>query len=194
MILEKNVHLGKCNQLSTTAILKTGTSCRHQSETCAWSTCPSTLPNTIRFTVASPEAEKKDLVALCDAHLIPDEYQSWFRNLKDPGYSLWPLQGVLLELPPKVRCSIHNSIVFGFWYGKKPVWNEYLKQTILEIEQVKKMPIVSKLGNQADLDLIDVFHSVYEGAAAYLLKHAASLAPELMAASLAPKLMKQKIH
>uniref|UniRef100_A0A915IJ96 Uncharacterized protein n=1 Tax=Romanomermis culicivorax TaxID=13658 RepID=A0A915IJ96_ROMCU len=33
--------------------------------------------------VAHPEAKKKDLVTLCDAHLIPHEHQYWFRNLKD---------------------------------------------------------------------------------------------------------------
>lgn len=36
--------------------------------------------------------------------------------------------------------------------------------------KVKNKPVLAELGNPANIDAVDIFHSVYEGSAAYILK------------------------
>lgn len=56
-----------------------------------------------------------------------------------PGHSLWPLHAIILELPPKVRCSIGNSLLLALWYGQKPNWNEFLRESISNLDMVNLM-------------------------------------------------------
>lgn len=35
---------------------------------------------------------------------------------------------------------------------------------------MKDKPLISRLGNQANLDILDVFHTIYEGVAAFVIK------------------------
>lgn len=60
--------------------------------------------------------------------------------------SLWPCDGLIIELPPKQRCRMENAITFGFWIGrldcKKPQWDLFLPSIIDEIRFLNKIGFI----------------------------------------------------
>ena len=45
--------------------------------------------------------------------------------------SYWPLQAVVLDLPPHLRYRYENMILLAIWSGAtKPSWNEFLQSSI----------------------------------------------------------------
>lgn len=50
---------------------------------------------------------------------------------------LWPCVAIVAELPPKIRSSMNNCIVVGFWIAnkgnKKPIWPLFLRNAIDEL-------------------------------------------------------------
>ena len=57
---------------------------------------------------------------------------------KSPSTSVWPVFCSLIELPPKLRDSRQNKIIFGVWYGlEKPDSNQLFKKFTEEIKRFK---------------------------------------------------------
>ena len=53
---------------------------------------------------------------------------SFFSTVSD---TIWPLQAVILDLPPWVRQSFKNALLLALWKGpSKPMWNVLLKDLI----------------------------------------------------------------
>ena len=45
--------------------------------------------------------------------------------------SFWPLQAIILDLPPKVRYTNANTIIFGIWCGtQKPIWKLFFESAM----------------------------------------------------------------
>ena len=61
---------------------------------------------------------------------------------KSPSTSVWPVFCSLIELPPKLRDSRQNKIIFGVWYGHdKPNSNQLFKTFTQEIKMLKETGI-----------------------------------------------------
>ena len=61
---------------------------------------------------------------------------------KSPSTSVWPVFCSLIELPPKLRDSRQNKIIFGVWYGlEKPNSNQLFKKFTQEIKILKETGI-----------------------------------------------------
>jgi len=57
---------------------------------------------------------------------------------KSSGISIWPIYLAINELPPKMRFSKKNMILWGVWQGKgKPVFQTFLRPFIEDMKMLK---------------------------------------------------------
>jgi hypothetical protein len=59
--------------------------------------------------------------------------------------SLWPIQGIINELTPKVRFDWNNLLLIGIWFGSDPDMAVYLRPLIEEVKATYEVPIEFKI-------------------------------------------------
>lgn len=65
--------------------------------------------------------------------------------------TFWPCDGLIVELPPKLRCAFENAITFGFWVGRgqgKPMWNLFFSDIITELLYLKNVGFAVEINGQ----------------------------------------------